>query len=172
MNGAAIREQAREGHEAYADPQEDRPLGGYLLLLATYLGAGAGLGTWLRRRGPLPRRIPLSDLLLAGVATHKVSRTLAKEPITSPLRAPFAHYEGVSGPAELAESVRGRGLRHAVGEMVTCPFCLGQWTATTFMTGLVVAPRATRLVASVFAVTTISDTLQLVYARLQGGDRS
>ena len=163
--------ETRDEEQAYASEEEDRPLAGYLLLLASYLGFTIAIGTWLRRRGPLPRHIPPGDVLLLGIATHKISRTLTKEPIASPLRAPFTAYEGVSGPAELKERVRGHGVRHAVGEMLTCPFCLGQWTATTLLTGFVVAPRATRLVASLFAATTISDSLQLVYARLQGASR-
>ena len=37
------------------------------------------------------------------VATHKLARLVTKESITSALRAPFTRYQGVSGPAELAE---------------------------------------------------------------------
>jgi Protein of unknown function (DUF1360) len=36
-----------------------------------------------------------------------------RNPVTSPLRAPFTRYSGTSGEAELAEEVRGRGrARH------------------------------------------------------------
>src|SRR5205807_1092615 len=80
----------------------------------------------------------------------KLSRRLAKDPVTSPIRAPFTRATGVSGPAELAEEVQGGGLRRAVGELLTCPFCLDQWVATAFVCGLTVAPRATRLVAATF----------------------
>jgi len=87
--------------------------------------------------------------------------------VTSPLRAPFTTFEGTSGEAELAESVRGTGMRKAVGELVTCPFCLGQWVATALAYGFVLAPRTTRWTCSVFTALTVADFLQLAYAAAQ-----
>ena len=60
----------------------------------------------------------------------------------------------------------GNGVRHTIGELLTCPFCLGVWIATAYVAGLGVAPRATRGWAAVFTVTGISDFLQPAYARL------
>jgi hypothetical protein len=82
---------------------------------------------------------------------------------SSPLRAPFTRYKGVSGPAELAEEARGGGVRKAVGELVTCPFCLSQWVATGFVLGFALAPRPTRMAASVFASLALADFLQFGY---------
>jgi Protein of unknown function (DUF1360) len=79
------------------------------------------------------------------VATHKCARLLAKDPVTSPPRAPFTAFKGTSAPAELQEEPRGTGLRKAVGELIVCPFRVGQWVATGFVSGLVLRPRATRL---------------------------
>jgi hypothetical protein len=104
---------------------------------------------------------------LIGVATHKLSRLVAKDTVTAPLRAPFTEFHGSQGEGELAEEVRGRGPRHMVGELLTCPFCLAQWVATGFAAGLVFAPRATRLVAATFTAVATSDMLQNVYALLQ-----
>jgi uncharacterized protein DUF1360 len=58
-------------------------------------------------------------------------------------------------------------MRHALGEPVSCPFCVGQWVATTGVCGLIVVPRTTRAVASVFAVLTGSGMLQYAHAKLQ-----
>jgi hypothetical protein len=127
-------------------------------------GMAAFLGGTTRH---LPERLAWSDLGLVAVATHKLSRQLAKDPVTSPLRAAFTRYTGTSGEAEVAEEVRGRGMRKALGELVTCPFCLGQWVATVGVFGLVVAPRSTRAVASIFAVLAGADVLQFAYAKLQ-----
>lgn len=87
--------------------------------------------------------------------------------MTSPLRAPFTRFKGRSGEAELAEQVRGTGPRKAVGELITCPFCVGQWVATGFVFGLVLAPRSTRLAASVFTALAGADFLQFAYAKTQ-----
>lgn len=153
--------------EAYSHG-EDCPLGGYLTMLGGYTGgvvAIAALGKLTRRQ--IPDRVGVLDLALLGVATHRLSRTLAKDPITSPLRAPFTRYEGVSAPSELAESVRGRGLRHSAGELIACPMCLAQWVATAFTAGLVFAPRQTRLAMAALSAVAASDFLQYVYALLQ-----
>jgi uncharacterized protein DUF1360 len=63
--------------------------------------------------------------------------------------------------------VRGTGLRKAVGALITCPFCLAVWVATAFVFGLVLAPRATRLAASVLVAVTGADVLHLAYAALE-----
>lgn len=147
---------------------EDRPLGSFVGSMAAY-GAVVGLlGLGVRRSGrALPERVGAGDLALISVATHKLSRLIAKEPVTSPLRAPFTRFAGTSGEAELAEEVRGHGVRKGMGELLSCPFCVGQWVATGFAFGLVLAPRATRLAASVFTAVAASDYLQFAYSSVQ-----
>ncbi len=157
---------AQEKH-AYTHGEE-RPLGSFLVLMGAYGGLVAGLSGAVRATGtPLPERISAADLALVTVATAELSRLIAKDPVTSPLRAPFTSFAGTSGEAELAEEVRGSGPRKAVGELVTCPFCLGQWVATGLLFGLVIVPRPARFAASLFTVVAGADVLQLVYARLQ-----
>ncbi|NJP23858.1 DUF1360 domain-containing protein [Microbispora sp. SCL1-1] len=147
--------------------EDNRPLASYTRVLAVYGGAVAALlaAAKLTGRRP-PENIKAMDLMLMGLFTHRLSRTLAKDPVTSPIRAPFTRYEGPSGPAELKEKVRGHGLRHAVGELLTCPFCLAQWVATGYAAGTVFFPRVTRLAGATMAAVAISDWLQLAYARL------
>lgn len=133
--------------------------------MGAYGVAVAALAGVVRRRGHrLPERVSIGDIALIAVAAHKLSRLIAKDPVTSPLRAPFTRFVGTTGPAELDEEVRGVGPRKAMGELVTCPFCIGQWIATGLAFGLVLAPRATRLVASVFTSLTVADFLQFAYA--------
>ena len=147
---------------------EDRPLGGYLVLMSVY-GGGTLLASGAARalgRKP-PERLGPWDVVQLTVATHKLARTIAKDPITSPFRAPFTAYSGTSAPAELKEEVRGAGLQHSIGELVTCPMCLGQWVATGLIVGLVIAPKATRLINSTLTAVSGADFLQYLYARLQ-----
>jgi hypothetical protein len=147
---------------------EDRPLGGYVGAMSVYGGLVASFAAVTRaRRVDLPNRVTWSDLALISIATHKASRMIAKDAVTSPLRAPFTEYKGPAGEGEVSEEVIGTGAQHALGELLTCPFCLAQWIATAFVGGLVVAPRATRLAASVFAAVTASDLLQFVYDAAQ-----
>jgi hypothetical protein len=156
---ADVAERYAHGH--------DRPVGAYGVLDVAYLGLVGAIGLAARRRRARLPELSARDIALVGVATHRLARTLAKDPITSPVRMPFVTYEGTSGPAELHEEVVAEGMGHALGELLTCPFCLSQWVATGFMAGFVFAPRATRLVAATFAGVAISDFLQYGYAAAQ-----
>lgn len=160
-----LRTRARRVARSYS-PGEARPLAGYLRTLAAYGAVVAGLGGLAKARGrTAPDRVPAGDVVLIGIATHKISRILTKEAVTSPLRAPFTRYEQPAGDAELVESVPDDGSRrHAVGELVTCPFCMAVWVATGLTAGLVLAPRFTRLAATAFTAVATSDFLQVAYA--------
>lgn len=156
-------EKAQEIKREYAHG-EDKPLGSHLALVVAYNAlVGAFLLVRARAHRPLPERIGVGDVLLAGVATHKLSRVLAKDRVTAPLRAPFTEFEREGGPGEVEEKPRGRGVRRAIGELVVCPYCLGQWVATGILAGLIIVPRATRFVCSIFAAVTIGDFLQILY---------
>jgi hypothetical protein len=154
---------ASEVKHAYTQGEE-RPLGAHLVLVVVYNAlVGTFLATRIRSGKGFPRNIGVGDLLLAGIATHKVSRVVAKDRVTAPLRAPFTEFQEEGGPGEVEEKPRGRGLRRAIGELLVCPFCLGQWVATAALAGFAVAPRATRFLCSIFAAVTISDFLQIAY---------
>ncbi|MFS8103388.1 DUF1360 domain-containing protein [Lentzea alba] len=148
---------------------EDRPLPGYLLAIGSYAAlAGVVSATGRLAGARLPERFSLADTALVSVATHKASRLLTKEAVTSPLRAPFTRYEQPAGHAELKESPRSdHPARHAIGELLTCPFCAGVWIASGLTAGLVLAPRLTRLVSTVLTVVAASDSLNLVYDKLK-----
>jgi hypothetical protein len=144
----------------------DRPLRGYAKVMAAYTAVvGTAALVARRRRLRLPERIAPYDLAVLALATHRLAGLITKDAVTSPLRAPFTRYEGVAGPGQLNEGVRGDGLRHAVGELLTCPFCLGQWAATGLVIGTVFAPKATRLVASAFAAVDLAHFLQFGWAK-------
>ena len=158
-----IQQTARSTGEEYAHGA-DRPLRGYLTVLGAYGVVLGGLVTAGRVLGVrLPDRFTARDTALIGIATHKASRLLAKDAVAGPLRAPFTRYEEPAGDGELNESVRGHGTRHAIGELLTCPFCLSVWVATGLTAGTVFAPRVTRAVGTVLTAVAVSDTLQLGY---------
>lgn len=142
----------------------DKPLGGYAVLTAIF-GAGvtaASIATAARGRD-LPDEVRVRDVAMIGIATHKLTRLIAKDRVTSFIRAPFARYQDEAGHGEVEEEAKGEGLRKATGELLTCPYCLGQWVAAAFGVGYVASPRLTRLVAAVYTAETISDFMQLAY---------
>jgi Protein of unknown function (DUF1360) len=141
-----------------------RPLGGYAALIIAFNGAIAAGLIEAERSGRLPERYAIGDLALMSVATYKLSRLISKDRVTSALRAPFTRFQEDSGHGEVEEAARGTGLRRAVGELLVCPDCLGQWVAGGFLAGLVAAPRPTRAVAAMFTVYAAADALQMLNA--------
>lgn len=168
--GAPVRRWARTQRREYTQG-EPRPLAGDLGAMGVYLGLVSAAAAAVRASGrELPERIPLGDAALLTVATFRLARRIAKDPVTAPLRAPFVRFEGTSGHAEVAEEVREHGgAKHAVGELLTCPFCLAQWVGTGFVFGYVAAPKATRLAALTMTMVAGSDVLQFVYDGIQNG---
>jgi hypothetical protein len=145
-------------------PHEHLPLGGYSVLTSIFATAFTGsLVVAYRRKGELPEPPGVWDVVTAGAATHKLSRTLAKDRVTSFLRAPFVRYEGPAGHGEVEGSPRGEGLRRATGELLVCPYCLGQWIAGAIAVGYVGAPRLTRLITFLYTAETLGDFLHLAY---------
>jgi hypothetical protein len=110
----------------------------------------------------LPKNVSVQDLVLVSIATQKLSRLIA------PLRAAFVHYEGNGDlPGEVNEVPRGDAMTKAIGELVTCPNCLAPTIATVGLLGLVLAPKPTRFVASIFAVAAASSWLNAAYVKLR-----
>jgi hypothetical protein len=134
--------------------------GAFNLIFAVFLLAARLAGR------SIPERVDAWDIALLGMATHKLSLVGSEDAITSPLRAPFTELREKESPKKIDEKPRGRGLRRSVGELLTCRFCLSVWVASLFTYGLVLAPRATRLVAALFSVVTISDYLHQAYKAL------
>src|ERR1700757_3298913 len=100
MADAAVRTAARSEADSYADGA-DLPLGSFAMFMAAYVAAVVSLGFVVRRSGRrLPERFNWSDVVLMSFATHKIARLVAKDPVTSPVRAPFTRFSGTSGPAE------------------------------------------------------------------------
>src|SRR4029450_1193802 len=158
--GAPVRRWASTQKREYTNGAQ-RPLGGDLGAMGVYVGLVSAAAAAVRAPArELPERIPAGDAFLMTVATFRLARRIAKDPVTSPIRAPFTRFEGQSGPAEVAEGVREHGgVKHAVGELVTCPFCLAQWVGTAFVFGYVTAPKATRLAALTMTMGAGSDGL-------------
>jgi hypothetical protein len=103
---------------------------------------------------PAPR-----DLALLGVATFRVGRIAAFSRVTEPLRAPVTETvpdEYAAGEYVVAE---GTGMKKAIGELVSCPLCVGTWVATGLVYGLRVAPGPTRLVAAILGISGLAELL-------------
>ncbi len=86
-----VPQQTGVGDAVHAEAQEyrqgaERPLGGYVVVMTAFAAVVglAGLTAALTGRG-LPRKIAPYDLALITTGTHKLSRMISKDAVTSPL---------------------------------------------------------------------------------------
>jgi hypothetical protein len=143
-------------------PAESRPLPEYAALTGTY---AAALGAFLviaNRR--LPERIGLGDHLRIALASYKIGRLVARDEVTSWVRAPVTEDERATEP-------KREGSARALGELITCPYCVGVWTAAGLACALVLRPRETRLVTTVFSAQAVADFLNAAFVKLRQGDQ-
>jgi hypothetical protein len=145
---------------------EQQPLAGYAGAVTVFAGAAAAVAGVALVTGRRVPRVSAGDVVLMAAATHKLSRLIAKDAVTSPLRAPFTRFDGPAGDSEVNELVIGEGAAHTVGELLTCPFCLSVWIAGFLCAGLTFAPRMTRMTrlgAAGLAAVAGADFLHLAY---------
>jgi hypothetical protein len=143
---------------------DEQLLAEYATLLTVYITAAAVLTGVVLEKDRFPRRFSLLDLALLGVATHKLSRLIAKDRITGILRAPFVNYIRSVGAGEVEEEPRGRGIQRGIGTLISCPYCMGPWCAAALGFGFVFAPRVARFFAGILTSVAISDFLHRAYA--------
>ncbi len=144
----------------------ERPLGGYAALVGLFTVALSSIvaSTVAKPEDEAPE-LSWGDLILLGIATHKLSRVITKDLVTSPFRAPFVKLKKSAGAGEVEEEARGEGMQEAVGDLITCPYCIAPWVASAFVFGFQRAPRATRVIGGIFSITAASDFLNQIYAK-------
>jgi Protein of unknown function (DUF1360) len=112
------------------------------LLSATALGA--------RRREP----IPAAELPVLAAATFALSKLVVHEKVESWIREPFV----VEEPD--GRRPKGRRLRFAIGELMSCTRCTGAWAALGLAGLRLHAPATGRTVTTVLAASAGNDFLQ------------
>ena len=147
-----------------AEVKEQPPYTAYAQIAATFVGALAaagGLAKLLDRDQPGDSVL---DLVVIAGATFKAARTIARDDVTSFVRAPFV--EGEAGSGDEEEPKQTGGLEQAIGELVTCTRCVGTWAAAGLTATQLLAPRFGRLLTWSLAAAAGNDFLQAGFAAL------
>jgi hypothetical protein len=142
---------------------ERPPYGAYAQIFATFAGGLAAAGGLARSLGRDPRADTTLDLVVLAGATFKAARTIARDDVTSFVRAPFVEGEA-TGEDELPKQTGG--VEQAIGELVTCTRCVGTWAAAGLTATQIVAPRFGRLLTWSLAAAAANDFLQAGFAAL------
>lgn len=144
---------------AVAEPAASaRPLPEYATLVTVFSAALGGFLVLGRNR--VPERIGFGDLARVGVASYKIGRLVAKDEVTSWVRAPVTRDEEAQEPER-------EGMARALGELVTCPYCIGLWVSAGLTAALAVRPRETRIVTTVFGAQAVADFLNAAFVRVR-----
>lgn len=150
------------------DDEGEVPLGGYAALATTFTTGAALFAAVAYRKGVRPpEQVPPWDVALLGTAVFKASRLLAKDKITSFLRAPFTRRAAEGEGNEVMDAPRGGGAQRAVGDLVSCPFCVSAWVAGALVGSYAVTPRGTRLICAGLTALTAADWLQYAWTWAQ-----
>jgi hypothetical protein len=146
---------------------QEQLLAEHAVLMTVYVTAVTILTRLAVDQKRLPRRFGLMDLALLGIATHKLSRLVAKDRVTGLIRAPFVSYIKSAGAGEVEEEPRGRGIQRGIGQLISCPYCTGPWCAAALGFGFIFAPKVARFFAGILVSVTASDFLHRFYAKLK-----
>ena len=140
-------------------PTEASDYAALTTVYGTLLGAAA-----VSARGREP--VPAAEVPVLAAATFALSKLLVHEKVESWIREPFVdEHNGVRRP-------KGRRLRYAVGELLTCTRCTGAWSALGIVALRLHAPASGRAVATVLAASAGSDMLQAGFSWLCAGANS
>jgi hypothetical protein len=135
-------------------PTEPTDYAALTTVYAALLGAAA---VSARGREPVPR----GEVPVLAAATFALSKLIVHEKVESWLREPFVDEE--------KRRPKGRRLRYAVGELLTCTRCTGAWGALALTALRLHAPATGRTVATVLAASAGSDMLQVGFSWLCAG---
>ncbi len=142
--------QTRPTSDGYEEPPTEPSDYGALNL--TYLALFATVVVATSRRADIRGR----DLPPLGLATFALAKTVSREKIATWVRDPFVEESSDHRPG----APRGQGLRHAIGELLTCTRCSGAWAALGVVGLRATSPRGGRVVTAVLASSGMNDFLQ------------
>ncbi len=152
--GAPTHQRVNGSHtEAPTEPQD------YAALNAVFAVLLGGAVLAARERTQQSDPLTTRDLAVTSVATFALAKVIARERIGTWVREPFVHEDDGRRP-------RGRRLRHAVGELLTCTRCVGAWSALALVGLRLTSPATGRVVNDVLAVSAVNDWLQATFKLL------
>lgn len=134
------------------DPISETPTraADYAVLTLSYGALLSGVAYSSRDR----EAIEGSEVIPLAAATFALAKLLGKEKVETWVRQPFVE-ERPGG-----RRPKGRGLRYAVGELLSCTRCLGAWSALGLVGLRLAAPETSRTVTTVLAASAGNDFLQ------------
>lgn len=147
----------------------------YTALTGTFFALFAAFNLLTRRRGKgKEEEAPLKpfDLALLGLSSYRMGRLVSYDLVMQPYRAPFT--ETVPDPTGAGDTVqpRGSGWRRVVGELISCPICVGTWISAILTYSLEIAPRPTRALLTIMSATGLAELVNALTEWLSWGGQA
>ena len=112
----------------------------FLLVFAVFIILAARL---------IPVRLNTSpsvfDFVLLAFATVRLGRMVAYDRVMEPFRAPFTITIPDKSGAGKTVVARGTGIRCSIGQLISCPICVGTWIAAILVYALYTFPGPARV---------------------------
>jgi Protein of unknown function (DUF1360) len=128
----------------------------YAILTTVYGALLGAVAATSRDCEPVPR----AEVPILAAASFALSKLIVHEKVESWLRQPFVDERGDR------RRPKGRRLRYAVGELLTCTRCTGAWTALGLVALRLHAPAAGRTATAVLAASAGNDVLHTAFTLL------
>jgi len=145
----------------------ESPYSAYKLLSLAFNAGLLGVATSGAAKRVFAQPLSLVDFGLTAAAAHKIAHIVSHERVTMYLRSPFTRQKDTGKEGERKEVPKEHGLKRAIGELLTCPYCLAPWVSTALVAGHIFAPIPTRVVTTVFAATAVADWLTQLKSELK-----
>jgi hypothetical protein len=134
--------------------------------MSVFLGI---LGTFAARLVKRDRDVVLRpfDLLMLGLSSFRIGRMIAFEGVAAPLREPFTATQLDDSGAGQTVVATGSGPRFVIGELMSCPICMGTWVAAGLVYGMHLFPRPTRVLLAIMSTTGVAELCYAVTEALE-----
>jgi hypothetical protein len=161
--GGAGRSATQRGEQHGLTPKRAT----YLSLMGLFGGLFVAFSARERgRRRTAPPPIRPFDFVLLALSVFRLARIVSSDQIAEPLRAP------VTKEAEEGSEPKGRGAQRALGELVSCPLCIGVWISAVLSYGLLWLPGPTRVLLAIFGAAGAAEALNFTMSALDATTKS
>ena len=109
------------------------------------------------------------ELLLISMATFRLTHLFVFDKITEFIRRPFHEVQEelqVDGTVVEYINIKGKGIRKFVGELLSCYWCTGIWTAAFLFLGYMFCSAVFFWIITILAIAGLAAIIEAVIQRL------
>ncbi len=137
----------------------------YTTLSGIFMALFAGFNL-LNRKNKEQRLTPL-DYIQLGFASYRLGRMVSYDKVMEGYRAPFVETTPDPTGMGMTTEPRGSGVRHAIGDLICCPICVGTWIAAGLVYGLNLLPKPTRVFLNITSSIGLAELLDAATEALE-----